>query len=156
MLCPHARGLLLAADESDRVQALPQRACARASSCRARARRRCVRRRARGSGEEQQGRVFLSRGEEVEGDADLRPAPPAPATWLAAAPCIDYLQAIQPDEPRHNRTQEVAEIMAKLKKTAGDIGMALVIFSQYAREEYKDGAEPRSTRSVRRRHRERV
>jgi hypothetical protein len=32
--------------------------------------------------------------------------------------------------------------MAKLKKTAGDIGMALVIFSQYAREEYKDGAEP--------------
>lgn len=56
--------------------------------------------------------------------------------------CIDYLQAIQPDEPGHNRTQEVAEIMAKLKKTAGDIGMALVIFSQYSREEYKDGAEP--------------
>ncbi len=58
---------------------------------------------------------------------------------------VDYLQAIQPDEPAHNKTQEVAQITAQLKRTATDCGVALVVMSQFSREEYKDGAEPTIT-----------
>lgn len=57
---------------------------------------------------------------------------------------VDYLQAIQPDEQTSytNRTQEVARIVAQLKKCAGDCGVALVLMSQYARDEYREGQEP--------------
>lgn len=55
---------------------------------------------------------------------------------------VDYVQAIQPNEPMHNKTQEVAFIVSELKRTANDCGIGLVLLSQYSREEYKDGQEP--------------
>ncbi len=55
---------------------------------------------------------------------------------------VDYLQAIQPDEPTNNQTNDTALIVAALKKTAHEIGVALVLFSQLARDEYRKGAEP--------------
>ena len=55
---------------------------------------------------------------------------------------VDYLQAIQPDTPGHNRTQEVSTIVAQLKRCAVECGVALVLMTQYAREQYKDGEEP--------------
>ena len=58
---------------------------------------------------------------------------------------VDYLQAVQPDVPGHNRTQEVSEILMKLKKCATECGVALVVMSQYARDEYRDGQEPSIT-----------
>lgn len=55
---------------------------------------------------------------------------------------IDYLQAVDPDETSNNRTQDVAYTVSRLKKTAHEVGVALVMLSQYARDDYRDGAEP--------------
>ena len=59
---------------------------------------------------------------------------------------VDYLQAIQPDDPEEaqalNRVQWTAAVVNELKKTARDIGVVLYLFSQYSRESYKDGQEP--------------
>ncbi len=55
---------------------------------------------------------------------------------------IDYLQAIQPDEPSNSVTNDTALIVASLKKCAHEIGVALVLFSQLSRDEYRNGAEP--------------
>jgi replicative DNA helicase len=55
---------------------------------------------------------------------------------------VDYLQAIQSDEPTNNRTNDVALIVSSLKKCAKEIGVALVLMSQVTREEYRDGVEP--------------
>ena len=56
---------------------------------------------------------------------------------------VDYLQAVQPDDDSNsNRTQQVSEILMKLKKCCTECGVALVVMSQYARDEYRDGQEP--------------
>lgn len=55
---------------------------------------------------------------------------------------VDYLQAVQLDESTNNKTQDIAFITSELKKTAHEVGVALVVLSQYARDEYRDGAEP--------------
>lgn len=55
---------------------------------------------------------------------------------------VDYLQAVEPDETSNNKTQDVAYTVSKLKKIANEVGVALVMLSQYARDEYRDGAEP--------------
>jgi RecA/RadA recombinase len=55
---------------------------------------------------------------------------------------IDYLQAIMPDEQSNQKTNDTALMVSQLKKCADDVGVALVLFSQYARDEYRNGAEP--------------
>lgn len=55
---------------------------------------------------------------------------------------VDYLQAVQPDHTSNNRTQDVAHIVSELKKCAHEVGVALVVLSQYARDEYRNGTEP--------------
>jgi len=56
---------------------------------------------------------------------------------------VDYLQAIQSDDPSDdNRVQITARCVNELKKTCGEVGVALVLMSQYARDDYRDGAEP--------------
>lgn len=56
---------------------------------------------------------------------------------------VDYLQAISEDDgPWQNKTQEVSSIVSKLKRCCSECGVALVLLSQYAREGYRDGAEP--------------
>lgn len=55
---------------------------------------------------------------------------------------VDYLQAITADEPTGNKTLDVAAIVTQLKKCAGDCGIVLVLLSQLARDDYRDGAEP--------------
>lgn len=61
------------------------------------------------------------------------------------AAAVDYLQAIQIDEPTKgtpNLVQETARKVGLLKECADSLGMPLYLMSQYARDEYKDGAEP--------------
>lgn len=58
---------------------------------------------------------------------------------------IDYLQAIQPDESSNNRTADTGAIVAKLKSCCHEAGVALVLLSQYARDEYRNGAIPTIT-----------
>ena len=55
---------------------------------------------------------------------------------------VDYLQAIEEDEPSNQRVNDVANIIHKLTKCAKENQIALVLMSQYSREEYKNGAEP--------------
>jgi len=55
---------------------------------------------------------------------------------------VDYLQAIEPDEPSNNKTQDVSFAVSALKKCANEVGVALVVCSQYARDDYRDGQEP--------------
>ncbi len=55
---------------------------------------------------------------------------------------VDYLQAIREDETMVNKVQEMASITSKLKRCFTDADVAGVVFSQYSRESYKDGAEP--------------
>lgn len=61
------------------------------------------------------------------------------------AACVDYLQAIQVDDPAKgtpNLVQETARKVGLLKECADALGIALYLTSQYARDEYKDGQEP--------------
>jgi replicative DNA helicase len=55
---------------------------------------------------------------------------------------VDYLQAVIPDESSNNKTQDVSNVVSELKRTAHEVGVALVLMSQFARDEYRDGAEP--------------
>lgn len=55
---------------------------------------------------------------------------------------VDYIQAVQPDQTSNNKTQDVAFIVSELKKCAHEVGVALVLLSQYARDEYRNGTEP--------------
>ncbi len=55
---------------------------------------------------------------------------------------VDYLQAIQADEPMNNKTQEISYIVSTLKKLAVDCGFVLILMSQLTRESYKKGEEP--------------
>lgn len=59
---------------------------------------------------------------------------------------VDYLQAITPDDfgksRQSNRTAEVSIAVSQLKQVANEVGVGLVVLSQYSREEYKDGQEP--------------
>lgn len=55
---------------------------------------------------------------------------------------VDYIQAVQPDQTSNNKTQDVAFIVSELKKCAHEVGVALVVLSQYARDEYRNGTEP--------------
>ncbi len=55
---------------------------------------------------------------------------------------VDYIQAVQPDQPMNNRTQEVAACIAALKRCAYECRVALIVMSQYNRESYAEGAEP--------------
>jgi archaellum biogenesis ATPase FlaH len=55
---------------------------------------------------------------------------------------VDYLQAIEADEPTNSRANDVATIVKTLKKCAKDCQIALVITSQYDRDSYKDFSEP--------------
>jgi KaiC/GvpD/RAD55 family RecA-like ATPase len=60
---------------------------------------------------------------------------------------IDYLQAVTSENKRHrqDRTAETSEAVATLKRLAHELGIALVITSQYSRDEYKNGQEPSIT-----------
>jgi len=60
---------------------------------------------------------------------------------------VDYLQAIQPDVPGNNRTQEVSQIVAQLKRCAVECGVALVLGTQLNREGYAENTEPSITSS---------
>lgn len=56
---------------------------------------------------------------------------------------VDYLQAISADDETHgNKNQWTAEVLTKLKRCCTECGVALVVMSQYARDEYRDGQEP--------------
>lgn len=55
---------------------------------------------------------------------------------------VDYLQAVQPDSPGGNRVQEVGEVVSRLKKCADNLNVAMVVMSQFSRDEYRDGQEP--------------
>jgi replicative DNA helicase len=55
---------------------------------------------------------------------------------------VDYVQAIQPDDPTNNIAQDLSFIIAELKRCATDCGVALVVMSQYNREGYRDHTEP--------------
>jgi KaiC/GvpD/RAD55 family RecA-like ATPase len=55
---------------------------------------------------------------------------------------VDYLQAVQADDPTNQRTNDVALAVTTLKKCAKEIGIALVLMSQYSRDEYRDNQEP--------------
>jgi len=56
---------------------------------------------------------------------------------------IDYLQAIRSsDEPMQNKVQEMGFITSELKRCFTECFVSGVVFSQYSRESYKDGAEP--------------
>jgi hypothetical protein len=56
---------------------------------------------------------------------------------------VDYLQAItDPEVTNGNKVQEVSSIISKLKRCATECGVALIVFSQLARDEYRDGTEP--------------
>lgn len=59
---------------------------------------------------------------------------------------VDYLQAITPDDfgkaKQSNRVAETSTAVSQLKQVANEVGVGLVLLSQYAREEYRDGQEP--------------
>lgn len=55
---------------------------------------------------------------------------------------VDYVQAVRDPEFPGNRVQEMSSVIMKLKKTCSDVKVALVILSQYARDDYKEGQEP--------------
>lgn len=55
---------------------------------------------------------------------------------------VDYLQAICDPAFQGNKVQEMSSIIAKLKRACTDLKISLVALSQYARDEYKNGAEP--------------
>jgi replicative DNA helicase len=55
---------------------------------------------------------------------------------------IDYLQAVQPNKTTNNKTQDTAFIVSELKKCFEDCGVAGWVLSQYARDGYREGAEP--------------
>lgn len=55
---------------------------------------------------------------------------------------VDYLQAISAPGFETNKTREMAEVTSRLKKTFTEVQVAGIAFSQYSREQYKDGAEP--------------
>jgi replicative DNA helicase len=58
---------------------------------------------------------------------------------------IDYLQAIQPDEESNNKVSDTALVVSQLKRCAHEIGVALLMFSQLGRDEYRNGNEPNLT-----------
>jgi replicative DNA helicase len=56
---------------------------------------------------------------------------------------VDYLQAItDPEVSNGNKVQEMSSIISKLKRCATECKVALITFSQLARDEYRDGTEP--------------
>lgn len=57
---------------------------------------------------------------------------------------IDYLQAVQPNNPDSKNSQnfETSMAVSTLKQLAHEHGFALVVTSQYARDEYRAGQEP--------------
>jgi len=58
---------------------------------------------------------------------------------------VDYLQAIMPDEVTNQKANDTAFIVAELKKCCDDCEVALILMSQYARDEYRNGVEPTIT-----------
>lgn len=57
---------------------------------------------------------------------------------------VDYLQLIQPDDPRQNRQEQVAAISRGLKQIAGELDIPVVALCQFKRIE-EDGRKPRLT-----------
>jgi replicative DNA helicase len=55
---------------------------------------------------------------------------------------IDYLQAINDDNPSGQKTMDTANVIAKLKKCFTECKVAGVVLTQYARNEYREGEEP--------------
>ena len=55
---------------------------------------------------------------------------------------VDYLQAVTLGERNVSRLDEVSEVISKLKQTCTQYEVALVAFSQYSRNDYRDGTEP--------------
>lgn len=56
---------------------------------------------------------------------------------------VDYLQAIAPEDPDNtNKTQTTTETVDTLKQCVHNLGVALVLPSQYTRDGYRAGAEP--------------
>lgn len=58
---------------------------------------------------------------------------------------LDYLQAVTEDEPTVNKTAEMASVTSKLKRCITQCGVALIVYSQLARNEYREGTEPQLT-----------
>jgi archaellum biogenesis ATPase FlaH len=58
---------------------------------------------------------------------------------------VDYLQAISPDEVTNQKANDTAIIVSQLKACCGDCEVALILLSQYARDEYRGGIEPTIT-----------
>jgi replicative DNA helicase len=54
---------------------------------------------------------------------------------------VDYIQAIKGGDFK-NKVEEVSHITSSLKRAAKDCGLALVVYSQYARDKYRNGQEP--------------
>lgn len=55
---------------------------------------------------------------------------------------VDYLQAVNDDDPSGQKTLDTANVIAKLKKCFTECKVAGVVLTQYARTEYRDGEEP--------------
>lgn len=55
---------------------------------------------------------------------------------------VDYLQAVNDDEPSGQKTLDTANVIAKLKKCFTECKVAGVVLTQYARNEYREGEEP--------------
>lgn len=54
---------------------------------------------------------------------------------------VDYVQAVALDDTE-NRVQAMSRIVSELKREATKLRVALVLLSQYARDQYRDGTEP--------------
>lgn len=56
---------------------------------------------------------------------------------------VDYIQAIRAiEEPTTNKVHEMSLVTSELKKCAKQCKIGLIVYSQYARDAYKDGREP--------------
>lgn len=55
---------------------------------------------------------------------------------------VDYLQAVNDDNPSGQKTMDTANVISKLKKCFTECKVAGVVLTQYARNEYREGEEP--------------
>lgn len=55
---------------------------------------------------------------------------------------VDYLQLIQPDNPRDPRQEQVAKISRRLKAMARELGLPVIAMAQVNRDSAKDGRAP--------------
>lgn len=55
---------------------------------------------------------------------------------------VDYLQAVQPNNPTNSKTADTSYVVSDLKRCFEDCQVAGWVLSQYSRDEYRDGQEP--------------